>query len=243
MRGFIFYNGPSVLDGKPVIGIATGLLKSRKANRKTGSMVQCYILRADVAPLVAVATGEDESICGDCMRRGAPGRKRSCYVQVERGPTVVFKAAQRGVYPSLSLSDCADILAERGVRLGSYGDPAAIPFQVWQSILPNVDFVTGYTHAWRTFPAFKAYCMASADTATEAREAIKAGFRPFRVRRPDEPLLPREVVCPASEEAGKKTTCSACRACGGTSSKAKASIAIIAHGSKAGAFNRMEVQS
>jgi len=39
-----------------------------------------------------------------------------------------------------------------------------------------------------------------------------------------------EVVCPASEEAGKRTPCSDCRACGGTSAKARASIVIMAHG-------------
>jgi hypothetical protein len=52
-------------------------------------------------------------------------------------------------------------------------------------------------------------------------------------------LNPREISCPASVEAGAKTSCSACKACGGTSAKAKIDIAIIAHGaaSKVNAFN------
>ena len=39
----------------------------------------------------------------------------------------------------------------------------------------------------------------------------------------------REILCPASEEAGKRTQCASCLLCGGASVKAK-SIAIVAHG-------------
>jgi hypothetical protein len=38
-----------------------------------------------------------------------------------------------------------------------------------------------------------------------------------------------ETLCPASFEAGAKTTCEACKLCGGATVKAK-SIAIVAHG-------------
>lgn len=64
MRGFVFYDGPSALDGAPIIGIA--VLHSK--NRKTGNMVQTFIIRADQSPLEAIATGDDASICGDCVR-------------------------------------------------------------------------------------------------------------------------------------------------------------------------------
>jgi len=37
------------------------------------------------------------------------------------------------------------------------------------------------------------------------------------------------VLCPASEEAGRKATCATCKLCGGASIKAK-SVAIPAHG-------------
>ena len=45
-RGLVLYEGPSEIDGKPIVCIAT--LDSR--NRKTGNMVQTWILRQDVSP-------------------------------------------------------------------------------------------------------------------------------------------------------------------------------------------------
>ena len=60
MPGFVFYDGPSLIDGAPIIGIA--VLES--SNAKTGNMVQTYILRADMAPLAAIASGDDVSTAG-----------------------------------------------------------------------------------------------------------------------------------------------------------------------------------
>jgi hypothetical protein len=73
--------------------------------------------------------------------------------------------------------------------------------------------------------------MASVDTSAERAEAKMLGFRTFRVRGENEPIEAYEVVCPASKEADYKTTCDACRACGGTRAKAKADIVIAVHGS------------
>ena len=72
MRGFIFYQGPSQIDGAPIVGIA--VLRSK--NDKTGDMVQTYILRSDMTPLVALATGADSSICGACPHRPRTIRER-----------------------------------------------------------------------------------------------------------------------------------------------------------------------
>jgi hypothetical protein len=46
--------------------------------------------------------------------------------------------------------------------------------------------------------------------------------------RKTEKLESDEVLCPASEEAGRKTTCENCKLCSGTSKKAK-NVAIYAH--------------
>ena len=93
-RGFTFYDGPSMLTGERIIGIA--LVHS--SNRKTGDMVQTYILRADMRPTDAVRIGADVAICGMCPQRPALGG--ACYVVVCQGPTVVFKTWQRGAYPA-----------------------------------------------------------------------------------------------------------------------------------------------
>ena len=76
----ILWEGASLLDGAPIVAIAT--FASR--NAKTGDMVQTWIMRADMAPMDALASGDDVSICGDCMHRPANGG--SCYVKVWQAP-------------------------------------------------------------------------------------------------------------------------------------------------------------
>ena len=129
--------------------------------------------------------------------------------------------------------------AGKRVRLGAYGDPAAVPLWVWDIALQDTAARTGYTHQWRDcHPSFASYVMASCDTAADYVAAKAKGYRTFRVRTAGEALNAREIACPASKEMGVKTNCAACVACGGHSAKAKVDIAIIAHGaaSKVNAF-------
>lgn len=241
MNGFIFYRGPSMIDGQPIVAIATGIAGRKSRNEKTGAgLVQTWILRDDMSPVDAVKTGADVSICGDCVHRGdGNGANRSCYVTVFQAPLVVWKTAQKGGYPTMTAQEAGELIAGRMVRLGSYGDPAAVPFAVWQAMLAQIAAKTGYTHQWRKFPALKAFAMASCDTSADHDEAKAQGWRTFRVRLADEPLKAREIACPASKEAGAKTSCDACKACGGLTAKAKVDIAIMAHGAagKVNAYN------
>lgn len=237
-NGFILYRGPSMLDGKPIIVIATGLAAGSR-NTKTGAMAQVWIMREDIAPNAAIASGDDASICGDCKHRGriVNGRniERSCYVTVVQAPLSVWKSYHRGIYPIAT--DLSALFAGRIVRLGAYGDPAAVPLWVWIAVMAQATG-SGYTHQWRKFPELAQWCMASVDTAQERLEAKFLGFRTFRVRGVNEEVLSREVICPASHEAGKKITCQVCKACGGNAAKARADIVIMAHGTGANAFNR-----
>jgi hypothetical protein len=234
-NGFVFYQGPSMLDGAPIVAIATRVTSDSK-NSKTGALVCTYILRADINPVDAVRQGRDSSICGACVHRGwydratDSWRDRSCYVVIGQGPLSVFDAFQRDVYPAATPEQACEWLAGHAVRLGTYGDPAAVPFHIWATMLARVTAKAGYTHQWRRIPELKRFCMASCDTAEEQQEATAQGWRVFRTRLPFENKLPGEVTCPASMEKGKVTTCAACKACGGTTAKAKASITIIAHG-------------
>lgn len=240
MKNFIFYRGPSMIDGAPIVGIAT--IKSR--NGKNGRMVQTWIMRSDVGPVSAARAGLDESICGQCPHRGKFEKTRrgklrrikgtrACYVNLGNAPTGIFKTFAAGKYDdrSADLSSAAAAVAGLLVRLGAYGDPAAIPFEVWERLLSLAAGHTGYTHQWRSFPRFKKWCMASADSASDRLLAKALGWRTFRVSNPRTyDKAPGEVLCGASKEAGKKTTCAACMACGGISARAKADIVIPGHG-------------
>lgn len=230
MAGFVFYRGPSMLDGMPIVGIA--VLSSD--NRKTGTMVQTYILRRNIDPIRAAQKGYDRSVCGDCKHRRKLGG--SCYVNLGHGPRAVFDAFQRGIYPE-SIADAANLCADNMVRLGSYGDPMAIPYAVWKKLLKKVSGHTGYTHQWLNADVkhyqrkgISSLCMASADTPTEAEMAQSIGLRTFRVRTPDQPIMRGEFSCPASAEAGKRMTCSRCKACDGSKDGRGANPTIIVHG-------------
>jgi hypothetical protein len=72
--------------------------------------------------------------------------------------------------------------------------------------------------------------MTSADSAIDARNAWFRGERTFRVISSLSDMIKgKEVLCPASEEAGRRVTCERCKLCSGNTIKAK-SIAIVAHG-------------
>jgi hypothetical protein len=226
MKHAIIYNGPSLLDGQPIVVIAT----YSNRNTKTGHVVQTYILRDGINPLEASKTGADFSICGNCPMRGEvttdPQRKqakgRKCYVNLGQGVLIVYKSYERGVYQEGSARDMG---RGRFVRVGTYGDPAAVPSEVWDELLAECETWTAYTHQkpWRPDIA-----MQSADSHAEAIAHWKAGRRTFRVIADvGEIALGFETLCPASKEAGRRVQCTACKLCRG-SSKAK-SIAIVEH--------------
>jgi len=232
MSGFVFYDGPSLIDGAPIVAIA--VLESE--NGKTGDMVQTYILRADVDPVSALRTGEDRSICGDCVHR--PANDGACYVNVAQSVQSVYWAWFRGAYELVAPIEGARMIEGRKLRMGSYGDPAAVPAQFWRQLSKYAAGHTGYTHQWRRPIArgLRTLVMASADSASDRDVARSMGWRTFRVRTADESLGAREIVCPASPEGGDRRQCVTCLACDGADRAGKVSVAIIVHGSKARRF-------
>jgi hypothetical protein len=243
MSGIIFYQGPSLIDGSPIVGIAINSSK----NRKTGGLIQCYIIRSDVSPLDASKTGADVSICGSCKHRGTPtdnpmkkqAEGRACYTNLGQGPTIVYKGLQRGIYPHATAAEAQAFTAGQGVRLGAYGDPAAIPRDAWNVLLTSASFHTGYTHNLKVQPSMADLCMVSADSQQQSAGAKSHGRRSFRViplaqwqAKGKAAVSSHEILCPASAEAGSRVQCNSCKLCNGTKSKGK-SIAIVAHGSGA----------
>lgn len=234
-NGLILWEGPSRIDGSKVVVIATGL-SGRSANAKTGDMVQTWILRADRDPLEALRTGADVSICGGCIHRpqehdGEGWSGRSCYVNVAQAPLNVWRTWQRGRYARWDRDSAR--FRGRQVRLGSYGDPAAVPLDLWKDVLAEAAGWTGYTHQARSrrLRDVLEVCQLSADSAADALAARDAGQGSFRVLRPGEQPLEFEIRCPASAEAGYRLTCQECQMCQGRGSP---QIAIDAHGIGAG---------
>jgi len=71
-------------------------------NRKTGDMVQVWILCANQSPVSAVKLGLDSIVCGDCKHRGTGFSDRTCCVNVGQGPNSVYRAYISGSYPHLT---------------------------------------------------------------------------------------------------------------------------------------------
>lgn len=237
MPGKIIYDGLSLLDNKtPIIAIAINGNKY-SPNTKTGDMLQTYILTKDIDPRLANKTGQDFGICGDCPHRGTPSNdpkrsvaeNRNCYVRIDQGPLIVYKSFNKGNYPVASDQDIIDIGSNRPVRLGTYGDPAAVPRQVWDLLLTNATGHTGYSHQNNIKDSYTDITMTSVDSEDEARLAWSRGERTFRVMDvKEQPVKGKEILCPASKEAGQKTVCELCKLCSGSQIN-KRSIAIMKH--------------
>lgn len=236
----VVWRGRSLFDNSPLVAIVTGLHGDSK-NAKTGKgLAQLFILCEDVNPLDAILAGLDEGICGGCAHRGEwwNGIPRTCYVDVGKSVLAVWSAYRRGSYQTMKPADVAVHLASKGlgIRIGAYGDGAAIPPNVIAEITSATRH-TGYTHAWRNRSDLAPFLMASCDTPAEQAQASSEGWRTFRVRTSSQELGAREISCPASAEAGQRTTCSSCGLCSGaTTNDARKDIAIIVHGSGTKAF-------
>jgi hypothetical protein len=219
--GYIAYEGPSEIDGAPIVVIVNKINDASK-NGKTGDIVQSFIIRSDVNPVQALQTGADASICGQCEHRPVLARKTGkvpCYVQVAKSVLSVYNAYLRGRYVKADPATIAKALAGKVVRIGTYGDGAAAPVKMWTQITRYAAGVRGYTHQWENdnfdHAAWSPLAMASADTLEQAALANLYGMRVFRVSVGVD-RQPGETVCPAGAEGGKKSTCAKCTLCSGT---------------------------
>jgi hypothetical protein len=221
---FVVYRGPSLINGAPIVAILTGADGS-SANAKTGPMGQLWIMHADIPPHDAQRTGDDAAVCGDCPLRPSANGSARCYVKTFQGPLSTWKHNRDR---AVDLQSAVETLRRSGValRLGAYGEPAALPENVIATLARAArNRVTAYTHQWRRAPWLKAYAMASVETRADAMSAKRAGWRYFRVLAKGVAPARDEMLCPYE---GRGLQCNACGVCNGAASRAK-SVAIHAH--------------
>ncbi len=207
----IAYEGPSLIDDTPIALILT----DGSSNKKTGTMLQSWIIPQHGNILDKDA---DIAVCGDCVfREGA------CYVTKFFAPRNIQKTYQAGNYEKLR----PHRIRHEILRIGSWGDPAALPAHIWQQLLRRTSLQgrhTGYTHQWRTCdPIFATFCMASVETEADMHLAHSMGYKTFRVKLPDEPKLPTEAICLNTTTGMSCKQCLLCNAASGD-------IVIDAHG-------------
>ena len=100
------FDGPSLKNGVPVITLLTGF-KTPSLNTKTADMLQSFIVLRDVSPTDAIASGQDEAVCGDCSLRPIVAKFLklnstiseaivSCYVNVGRSVQAAWNSYKAG---------------------------------------------------------------------------------------------------------------------------------------------------
>lgn len=212
----VLWQGASQLDGHPIMLLATGFNYS--INAKTGNMIQTYIVRQDVNPSVAQNNGQDQSICGNCPLRPTSGTRELgvCYVTTAQGGIdSSWRSWSAGRVKDISPSEWATLFSYRFVRIGSYGDPVAVPVEVWDRIIEHSQGHTGYTHQWRRKVAqdYK-FLQASCSTLEEVAQAKVKGWNVY-VNLPTDTHHPvgfSGIQCPAQTDG---VQCIDCRLCDG----------------------------
>ena len=235
----VIYQGPSQIDGSPVVAILT-----ESKNRKVGQSLQAWIMRADMPPREASRRGLDVSVCGDCAQRHSLGG--ACYVQIWQAPRSIYAAWRRGSYENEKRSERLARRLEEGwfVRLCAYGDPGAVPWHVWESLLARSSGRwSGYTHQWRKEHAapLRQVVMASCDSIEDLAEALADGWRAFLVR----PAGERDHIDGAIEclSDARGTSCRECTACDGVRGNEKrVSVWIAAHGPRKSKYHLQVMQ-
>lgn len=225
-RSGIIWHGPSKLTGDPVVVV---LAESNIPKLGVGRTLAAHILVDEAIPAEAAKDGRDVAICGDCPRRRTPDRGSTCYVSLARAYPAMGRKLVEGRYPVLTVPEIAEAVRGRFLRIGAYGDPAAVPVDFWMHLAGRSSAWTAYTHQWRVAPELRPIMMASVDTRAEQQEAARLGWRTYRVRQPGDTLIATELPCPASREEGYRSRCSSCRGCSGLASATRRDFAIIDH--------------
>ena len=234
----------SKYNGKRIKVVAQCLERKSK-NAKTGDMIQIGIIPDTKKSMFDIVNnGFDESTCGDCPLRPIHAKAlkakglKPCYVNVHKSINSVHRSTiGKATDKNLERLD-KEKAKGRPIRWGNWGDPALVSKALVQRVNAGAKGSTGYTHQhkkpWARWA--KRFFMASIDVAPnslkEAKKAWAKGWRTFRLVRSIEELDHKsEILCPASKEAGNKTTCAKCLLCDGKRSKndKRKSIAIIQH--------------
>ena len=244
MKGFVLYDGPSEIDGEPILALTV----LSAGNGKTASPALWVLPKAEpeVGPngkpkFFGQTRAAGRSVCGGCPFfevTDEKGRKgTACFAWAHALPIAgVVKSYHAGNYV---LDEDMDLLqawvkatAPRRFRDAYIGDPSAVPREVLEPALHavlNHAGGLGYCHHWRD-PRnlwLRDHCMASVETEQDAALAHSMGWRTFRTGLKGEQPAPGEVHCPSQTDG---TTCAACGLCDGAGQKP--SIFATIHGVK-----------
>ena len=179
----------------------------------------------------------DGAVCFDCPFAVSAGAKlTACYTH-KMNQYSGFLSSVRSIGKGLEWDEIPEFSSEiankicelskgKYIRFGTYGEPSLIPLDLVSSICLVAKNWTGYTHQWAKKSEYSPYFMASCHSEGQAKFAESKGWRSFIAAKE---AIQGTVNCPASDEAGKKSTCSKCGLCSGTNGKGKKNVYILEH--------------
>ena len=224
----VIWEGKSPYDGAEIMVLAV-CIKDPSKNRKTGWMIQIYILVKSVSPVEAVKLGLDASVCGNCSMRWNEGG--GCYVL----PIWITPTWKKGLEaPRITPTELAKLANKYNtpIRQGAWGDPAFVPMDVWEELENAVSNKKGssYTHHWeRVSPEYAKFSMASVENLKQKADAQAKGYRTYRIVDDESEIVEDERLCLNSS---RGIQCRECGECGGNRSKAshrQKNIVIVRH--------------
>ena len=185
---------------------------------------------------------KDADVCFDCpYSMGSGAELKGCYTHkmmqysgmVSQLRSIATKHKHWDDIPKLDDMLHALVVAmctDRYVRFGTYGEPVLIPIDLMRDMCTVAKSWTGYTHQWRKPWAYdyRQFFMASTHNLEQTELAETMGWQSFM----DDSTHTKHtgmVNCPASKEAGYKSTCSKCTLCSGTTGKGSKSVYIFNH--------------
>lgn len=209
LQKIVVWRGKSLIDGSPI----QALLTIKHSNRKIGSRtVQLWILPMFYPFTQNKANRQSHNgVCGACPMGGqytGQDTKRTCYVNAMSVNTVWKGVNELSVNMKLAL-DVLDLLHAPVLRLGAWGDPAAVPKRIINKLAKACVASIGYTHQWKQLDQLKGLVMASTSSDVEAREAQAQGWKTYRIGTAR--AGKGEIECPS-----KLKSCDQCQLCDGS---------------------------
>ncbi len=173
----LLYEGPSLINGRPIVVIATRdsnpktgeMLYTWILDAEIPPEIAAFYQDTDESICGGCKFRAQPKLDAGDMR---PASTRMCYVRLstesdafgtpkadeKMGPTEVWQAWKDGEFGTWEEPQFDKVQRRvvwrqyRGplsVRVGSYGDPGAVPTAVWADLVRHARNWTGYTHCWR----------------------------------------------------------------------------------------------
>lgn len=236
------------VDGKNIFVVSKSPSSNKKITGSNADIVQTYTFSIEQYRLANSKKkfamkdffALDSSCCLDCPFSGNQRAKdksltQGCYTH-KFMQYAGFLSMLRRIEPSKLTPFDEDkrrsilrLCEASYVRFGTYGEPSLMDATLVSQMARVAKVWTGYTHQWSKSWAkeYSSWFMASVHTESEVDLAGQLDYRSFLSKDKDDPVS--GVVCPASKEAGYKSTCDKCGLCSGTMGKGKKNVTINLH--------------